>query len=388
MSKNDEGTTGGSVVGFQMPMGVKKRKDKLDDMLKKHAGEIDERHVLLYFKDMSDKEIERDCKDLDEGNYEPVVSRMKEKIVREIVRGRVKEIVRKKPGGGGYVLYSPNKGKKNNAKAVGSFPTKLGAKRAELARFPPKDPSKLGRLRKSVDKMLKDPKKAAVAARKDAEAKPKGAKRIKGRRPHREGMELLKTAIFRAVNESLFHEEKVGSDWDETIGRLSKQAVQGDSKFQGMQKNIQKKSESVLENAFNVISKNVDRKTVKLKNFGVKKAEDGKTYLAFSATIDNVEAAPIYIYIEGGTPKIEVSDQAKVALTKADPAHAKLFRAELVTVQERILDKMDELEKAIAARDKYLTKLEDEVDSFVADLSPLQVSLLKSLLVKKYRKIS
>lgn len=375
-------------MGFSLPLGAKQRKEKLDDLLQKHRGEVDERHVLMYFNGMSDAEITQDCKDLDEGNYVPVVSRMKEKVVREVVKHRVKEIVRKKAGGGGYVLYSPNRGKKKSPKKVGEFPTKLGAKRAELARFPPKDQSKLGRLRKSVDKMVKNPKTAAAAAAKDAEVKAKGSHRVKGRGKKREGIELLHQAIQNAVNESLFHEEKVGSDWDETIGRLSKQAVQGDSKFQNMQKNIQKKTESVLDDSFRVISKNVDKKAVKLKSFGIKKNDDGKTYLAFSATMDNVEVAPIYIYVEGGTPKIEVSEQAKVALTKADPGNAKLFRAELVTVQERILDKMDGLEKAIGARDKYLTKLEDEVDGFVADLSSLQVSLLKSLLVKKYRKIS
>ena len=97
---------------------------------------------------------------------------------------------------------------------------------------------------------------------------------------------------------------------------------------------------------------------------------------------------PLYIHIDGGVPKIEVSGNAKAALTKVDPSAAKMFRAELVTVQEGILDEMDDLAKAINARDKYLSKLEVEVDSFVAGLSPLEISLLKNLLVKKYRKLS
>ena len=44
---------------------------------------------------------------------------------------RISEIVRKKAGGGGYNLYSPNKGKKKNPKPVGEFPTRIAAKRAE-----------------------------------------------------------------------------------------------------------------------------------------------------------------------------------------------------------------------------------------------------------------
>ena len=35
-----------------------------------------------------------------------------------------------------------------------------------------------------------------------------------------------------AITESLFREESVGSEWDETVRRLSKQAVAGDRKFQ------------------------------------------------------------------------------------------------------------------------------------------------------------
>jgi hypothetical protein len=321
----------------------------------------------------------------------------------------MKEVVRKKAGGGGYVLYSPNQGKKRQSKAVGNFPTKVGAKKAELARFPPKDPGKLKRLRKEVDRLLKDPKKRAE--------KEKSAEKEKGVRPAHykekpkakkesvsltsapdekelaadgpEGMAMLAAVVGQMVQESLFHEEKTGSDWDNYITKLSKQAVTSDKKFQNLQKGIDKKTEKVLRDAFSAIAKSVDKKKVKIKDLGIKaQADKGKTYLAFSATIGQAEIAPIAIYIEGGVPKIELSDQAKVALTKADPADSKSFRAELVLVQERVLDRMDELERAVVARDRYLEKQEDEVDAFVADLTPLQISLLKNVLTKKYRKIS
>ena len=128
---------------------------------------------------------------------------------------------------------------------------------------------------------------------------------------------------------------------------------------------------------------------MKLKNYGIKHdSSSGQTYLAFGASFQDITAEPIYIHIEGGVPKIDLSSNAKIAITKADPSAGKLFRAELVTVQERVLDNMDDLAKAIQSRDKYLGKLENEVDGYVAGLSPLQVSLLKQLLVKKYRKIT
>lgn len=413
--------------------------------------------------------------------------------VRELVKQKVKEVVRKKAGGGGYALYAPNPGKKGKAKPVGSFPTKLGAKRAELARYPPKDPGKLKRLRKEVDRLQKNPKKAAE--REKAAAKQKGTdkggkkeaivreagtpfaptstqsavkpppgvtihkdlpgfmtglkglpkdgpqrgkyitshmsdpgflaslqKHPQGKQLHQQLMGFLNSRanagpagakvsvsgqnesvtrradfyertiiskiISRSLTESLFREEKTESEWDDYISKLSKNALAGDNKFQNLQRNISKKTEGILDDAFNTIRKAVGR-DVKLKNYGIKHdSQSGQTYLAFGASFEDVTAEPIYLHVEGGVPKIDLSSNAKVALTKADPGKAKLFRAELVTVQERVLDNMDELSKSIQARDKYLTKLENEVDGYVAGLTPLQVSLLKQLLVKKYRKIS
>ena len=426
----------------------------------------------------------------------PMSDEQRMAAIRELIKNKVREVVRKKAGGGGFVLYAPNKGKKGKARGVGTFPTKLGAKRAELARFPPKDPGKLKRLRREVDKLVKDPKKAAErektaqkqkgtdkgerkAPKKEATLRespfsPGGTvpttgttptsspgslardpksfmsglqgipkdqqnKRVSYVQNHlkdpsfvgmikkqqngdavlkqlyglannsakmtpgqtkttvlgKEGIErrhqfmerkVLSTIVTKSLTEALFREEKADSEWDDYIGKLSKNALAGDNKFQNLQKNISKKTEGILSDAFATIRKAVG-KNVKLKDFGVKHdATNGKTYLAFSASFEDVTAEPLYIHIEGGVPKIELSQNAKVALTKADPDKAKLFRAELVTVQERVLDEMDDLSRAIEARDKYLKKLESEVDGYIASLSTLQVSLLKNLLVKKYRK--
>jgi len=512
MSKKEEmdemGVAGAGSMGYQVPMGIKQRKKKVDEAMALDP-ELSHGLLLAYFNGMNDGIAEQTCKLLDEGNYVEFGNRAKEHAVREMIRNKMKEVVRKKAGGGGYVLYSPNQGKKKPAKPVGTFPTKLGAKKAELSRFPPKDPGKLKRLRKEVDRLLKDPKKRAekeksaskekgtddrghkAPPKKDAKSKKEGvelqeasgfqkydldwaddtaanpvdsAKKAcdmlrqkfkavaKVKNPqgpgggwpqldiavpdshkaafekwlkdeyyggdadesdidaHRvkesvavilapghkevvadgpESLALLQATIQLMVNESLFHEEKTGSNWDDMITRLSKQALSSDKKFQALQKNIDKKTEKVLKDALHAIQKSVGKK-VKIKEMGgIKVAPDkGKTYLPFSATVGQVAVEPIALYIEGGVPRIELSDQAKVALTKADPAESKLFRADLIQVQERILDRMDELEKAVMNRDRYLEKQEDGVDNIVAGLSPLQISLLKQVLVKKYRKIS
>lgn len=396
------------------------------------------------------------------GFQAPLSDEEKMSAVRELVRKRVKEVVRKKPGGGGFVLYSPNKGKKGKPKAVGTFPDRASAKAAELARFPPKDPNKVAKLRKQVANARKRKNEALEAPSSTIPTSPaaststqpkihtnvndfmsglkalprtgpdrgkyvtqhmRNAEFLKSLKAHPQGQTLFKTMtdfldskknagpnvpkkisaesvqrrvefmdrtilskiVTKALTESLFREEKVESEWDDYISKLSKQTLSNDPKFQKLQSNISKKTEAILDDAFNSIRKAVG-KNVKLKSFGLKH-DQGQTYLAFSASFDNVSVEPIYIYIDGNVPKIHLDGSAKAALTKVDPSDGKMFRAELVQVQEGILDEMDELSKSIQARDKYLEKMEADVDVYVAGLTPLQISLLKRLLVAKYRKI-
>lgn len=373
--KVDEMGVGG-IAGFQAPMGVKARKSKVDELLSRNP-DIGHGNMLLFLRGINEAECKLFEMRLDAGNLIAAADQVREGAIREVVRSKVKEVVRKKPGGGGYALYSPNPKKKGKPKAVGSFPTKLGAKRAELARFPPKDAGKLARARASVDKLAKDPKK-----RQHAE---KQADKQKTKPKADESVNLLRSVVGLMIAESLFREERTGSEWDNHISRMPKQAIAGDKKFQNFQKNIEKRTAGVLEDAFKTIAKAVKKK-VKLKNFGLKKSSEGKSYLAFGATLGGVNVEPIYIYVEAGIPKIEMSEASKGALTKADRDQAKAFRAELVTVQEHVLDDVDDLVKAIENRDKYLSKLEVETDKIVGGMSPLQRALLKKVLVQKYKK--
>ena len=148
--------------------------------------------------------------------------------VKGLIRQLVHEIIRKKPGGGGYLLYSPNKGKKKDPKPVGEFPTRLSAKRAELARFPPKDTEQLKRARKRLDRLAKDPKKRADAERRDtmgsdtptSKSAPKGRTgKQKKPAPKKESVfDVMTSAAFRSLNEALFREDDLpGSPWDERL---------------------------------------------------------------------------------------------------------------------------------------------------------------------------
>lgn len=385
----NEMNVGSALIGFQVPPEARKKLEAAMDAFNLK----NEDKTLLFFR-LDEQFVSETVKKLDEGKLleagQSIADKIEENNVRKLVSEKLKEVVRKKKGGGGFTLYSPNKGKKNPSKPVGTFPTKLQAKQAELARFPPKDIAKLKRLRHDVERLKKDPKKAAEKEKDWMQ--PKKAKAHHGAHhapaKHRaEGIEHISEAVNRLINEALFNEEETeGSRWDERMSRLSKGAIEADKKLQGLQKNIEKKGESVIQTAFSAISKALKPRKMTAKSSGVKKDQARqKTFLQFSVDVNGSEVGPFYIFVENGKPKIEISAEAKAKMTKIEPENTKLLRAELITAQENALDMMDDVADAVSKRDGYLDKLESKVDGFVAGLNALEISVLKNLLVQKYR---
>lgn len=408
------------ITGFQAPLGVKQRKEALDKCVDE-AGDITRGQVLLFLKESPDAEIDRVCELLDFHQHELVADAVREHVVRSVVRRKIREVVRKKAGGGGYVLYAPNRGKKNPSQPIATFPTKLAAKRAELARVPPKDPKKLTRLRKEVAKLMKDPKKRAEAEKRAQavpgtdlpQSKPKKPAKEKGRktppRPrkpkkpaaapaakkesfNRAEVEaaILSEAVIRGVrarlSEGLFREERQDSEWDEVIGKISDRVLMSDRGYQRVQRHLQAATEGALSKAVRIVQKMLggDARVKAAQKAG---QQDGKTYMPFHVQVEAASVGPIYLYVDRGLPAIEMSDEAKNGLTKVTPGAARAIRAALATAQDA-LEKVSGVAEAVAERDAYLDKLEHNVDRMVATLSPLGISLMKMLLVKKYRSVT
>ena len=189
------------------------------------------------------------------------------------------------------------------------------------------------------------------------------------------------------MNEALFREEEdAGSRWDERMVKLSKAALEADKKLQSLQKNIEKKGESTISTAFQIIQKTLKPRKMQAKSDGIKKDQSRqKTFLQFTITVDMTDVGPFYIFVENGKPKIEMSDEAKKLLMKIEAEKAKLLRAELITAQEDSLDIMSDIQDAVEKRDTYLDKLESRVDDFVSGLNATELTVLKNLLVQKYR---
>lgn len=378
--KKDEMGVGG-IAGFTAPLGVRKRKKKVDEMLALNGHVVGLMETIAFMGSLDESRSLEVEGMLDSNDYarlaEMIKERFTENALRHVIRQRIRELVRKQDDGK-FALYAPNPGKKKGSKKVGEFPTRAAARRAELQRFPPKDPEQLQKRRKEVEKMRKDP---SIAARPETE-KPSGGKGKK-----KEAIER----IVGAITESLFREERQGSDWDEYVDRLSKQAVLSDKTLQSYQKKIAKRSEKALKDAVKSLQSALSPHGFDVDDKGVKRdTDENRMYVEISIEDKEGTAAvgPVYISMENGHPEIEATGSAKASLTRLDPERGKILRAELITVQEEKLDNDDQVAKVVDKRDEYLSKMESRIDQTVSDMSALEITMLKRLLVKKYRKIS
>lgn len=306
--------------------------------------------------------------------------------LKAAIREMVREVVRKKAGGGGYVLYGPNKGKKKQAKPVGEFPTRLAAKRAELARFPPKDPEQLKKARKRLDKLLKDPKKRQDAEKRELIKKPKRVGKPAGDRK-KAARESIVRAMVRDLQERLFHEDEVpGSPWDERISSLNPDVLATDKKLAGFHKGMEKASIGALGDAHKGLGK-VLRGMATVHPGDVSYDPDrGKTFMPVMLDCDGTEVGPVHLYIDGGHVKIEVSREARQAIAQLEPDYARDLRGGLMSFEEDHLPKIDQAQKAWAARDGYLDKLHGRLEKHASGLSGVEHHLLKQLLTKGGKK--
>jgi len=134
MSKKIKEMGCASGAGMQLPIGIKQRKKKVDEMIDLNS-EVSVAEAIAFFSGLDEDTSKIVEGHLDENEYVKLAEMIKagfaENAMRAVIRNKVKEIVRKKPGGGGYVLYSPNPGGKREmaftkspSTAAGQYPTR------------------------------------------------------------------------------------------------------------------------------------------------------------------------------------------------------------------------------------------------------------------------
>lgn len=385
MRRVNETSSAGSVIGVQLPLGVKQRKSKLDEVIRLNE-DIHEGHVLSYLVSLGENTSALE-EALDAARYDEVATAIREHLIREVVKNKIKHVVRRRPGGG-YAIYKNAPGN-DPAKPRGNYPNKASAKKA-LAQQET-DPDRKARLQKQARMLAKHPEKnVGKPLPKKKPKPPKTAhlpKKPKPGKPQvkKEELELLRAAISALIKESLFREQQVGSPWDDHLMAIPPEALAQDSKFQSLQKKIDKATETVLNDALNTIKKEV-RQFAKVEGDGLQKTDDGRTYLPFRAKLGNIVVDSIYIYAEAGIPRVELSPQAEKLLADTERPIEDAFRGRLASLQEKVFAKYSQLSDAIAARDAYLAKKQQEATAYLQKLTPLELTLLKGVISKQFRR--
>jgi hypothetical protein len=303
---------------------------------------------------------------------------------RQMVNNRIQEIVRKKPGGGGYNLYAPNTGKKKKPKLVGEFPTRLAAKRAELARFPPKDPEQLKRARKRLEKLAKDPKKRIEKEKEEMGVKkPRRAGKPVGDRKKAKKESFIRS-LADALSERLFREGGLpGSPWDERISDLPLDALSQDRKLHRYLQGMEKASFEALGDGHRALAK-VMRGLAKVNPGDISHdSNHGKMSMPITLDVDGDEIGPIHLYIDGGHVCIEISPEAQKSIASLDPPRAKDIRGGLMSFQEDYLPKIDRARSAWSERDNYLDTLHRKLEKIVGGMSPVELHLVQQLMTKR-----
>jgi hypothetical protein len=372
----DEMTAAGSgaTIGPIMPLGAgcEVEKEKVDEMIRL-SGDLGPGDVVVFLEQAGYFDFEDFNMAGSRRDYRLMADIVRETVARAVIRRNLDEVIRKRDGK--WVLYAPNQGKKSRPKQIATFSTKLAAKRAELARFPPKDPEKLARLRKQIEKMLKDPKERAKEITKEIVDR-----------------DIFERAVLSSIlqndlrecflNEGLFRKRR-GSKYESFVKSLSKKAVKGDKEYQKFERNLSDVSGDEMVKKLREIGRDLN---MTISAGEPKKHVDGKMYLPFSIKCD-VEVKPIYLYVEDDRIKVEFGDEAVAALTRCSPESAGAIRSRLAMLGEGPADTNPRIAQVRGERDTHLDKIVSFLDNFLAKLTPLAMTSLKKLLVKKYRKI-
>lgn len=378
MAKKLRETTGagGAATGPIMPLGaqcepIDVEKKKVDEMIRR-SGDLKESHVAAFIT-QSNFLVREEFKFASKINdYHQMAEIVREDLMRHLVRQSLNEVVRKKDGK--YVLYAPNTGKKHSPKPVAIFSTKLAAKRAELAKFPPKDHEKLERLKKQIDKLLKDPKARA----KEIMMK----KKVDRDLFERATLSLIVGKdVIKSLNESNSREAP-SDEYQSFVNQFSKSAMLKDKGYRGAQRDYQKAAVGALGRKIKEIQAELG---MKVRAEEPKKHVDGKMRVLVNLMADC--PVPVSFVADGKQVKVERKKETEAALTKCTPEISDKIRSRLFSVNEEDIGEDPELAQAndqMVGRTKKIYKF---VDEFLAKLSPLAMTILKRLLAKKYRKL-
>ena len=305
-----------------------------------------------------------------------------ERIVMEAeLQGKnIAEVVRKK--GSLFVMYDDNTG-------------------AEVAAYKDRDTAweKQRAYRKRKD-LEKDTKKKKKKKEKEHEkvtqqlfGKKKKAVPVPGGNVKKEELVRMfqKILLSESVLEYVFEQPSSPDvvEWDNFLKGLSKQTIMSDQKLKKIIGGLMNAEARIISKSMGIVKDRLSKAGFEIKQPKVgAQQEAGRLRGDFYVKMkEDEKELPFGIRIENGRPLIFIPDETRAQLNSSGTQESKLLRAELLSIQETVLDNLDDVVNATSKRDQYFSNLEKTLDKMINNLSPVEIALARKLMKTKYKNV-
>lgn len=335
----DEASVVAGIKGVQMPLGAKGKKKKNNPSKPYGEDEIFENKV--------------------------VAQEMNERI--------------EPTGDGQWVVIDPRSGAKH-----GPFPSRDAARdaQANLGITVKRDPSK--------------PKGSTSGQKKTAPVKQRRPKKVAN-------LEHIKRFIKRSLRESglklvkessmisyIFEEKptKPGSSiWETVVGKLPREVVMSDQGLGEILQSVAVAEARTLARSVLEIKKVLERSGPFLveRQEADQDPDTGDIRMPFVVALGENTNLLFAVKLEHGKPLVLFPEESRNALNNMLTNESKLLRAELMHIQETILDGIDDVIQAGLKRDTYLEQMQFRLNGLIEGMNLVETMLLKNLVREKLR---
>ncbi len=307
----------------------------------------------------------------DKGGFQEPKKRKKKKnedAFADIIAQALLEVVKKK--GGVWKLYDDQ-----TKTELGSYKDRKAAWNAQR-----------------IKRMQAKSNKAANKKKhKHKQKKVKPAEPFAQKKHKHESFEGLVAQVLLEASPYVFEQSPTSQDsagWENFIGRMSHEVMQSDPKLKSLLVLLHKTRLKVLQQAHDALAK-VLHKTGEFEVGKVKlqkQGDDADPILTFDIKILGAnKKAPIGIVIQHDKPVFSIPEQTKALLNSMATKESKLLRAELMHVQETLLDHMNDVTVAAEKRNTYLKNMETKLDKLITSMDPIQIAMLRNLIKTKFK---
>lgn len=114
--------------------------------------------------------------------------------------------------------------------------------------------------------------------------------------------------------------------------------------------------------------------------------DTGDVRMPFVVTFsEGIEPLLFAVKLEGGKPNILFPEASRQVLNNMLTKESKLLRAELMHIQETVLDKFEEVLEAAQQRDIYLDSVQTRLNEMLNSLSLVETAIMKNLVRNKLK---